>query len=129
MADWRTENVKWGPQTEGTRQLWLAAERDFILNDHPANCPLCNGANDPDVILEHHERRRQELVVLAREAEVRAKAAHDKYFAGGYFLLVNGVPTRCSAVTATFKNKRSLYRGTDRGQKESFLPPVMVAAE
>lgn len=118
VTSWRDGVVKWGPRTEKTRALWLAAEREFILNSHPANCPLCNGANDPDVILENHDKRWQELTVLAREAEVRAKAAHDKYHAGGYFLLVGGVPFRCAAVAATFKNKRCLYRGTDKSQKE-----------
>lgn len=120
MADWRIEIVKLGPRTEKTRALWLQAERDFFLNGHPADCPLCRGANDPDVILENHEKKRLELAAMWRAEEARAKAAHDKYHAGGYFLLVNGVPTRCSAVTASFKNKRCLYRGTDTRQKERF---------
>lgn len=118
MADWRTEIVKGGPRTEKTRALWIAAEREWILNDHPASCPLCNGANDPDVILHNHQKRWDELAQMSVEAEAKAVAVRKKYYAGGYHLLVNGVPVRCSAVTATFKNKRSLYRGTGT-QKET----------
>lgn len=115
---WQDGIVKWGPRTEKTRALWVAAEREFILSSHPANCPLCNGANDPDVILENHQKRWAELSTLAREAEEKSEAVRKKYYAGGYFLLVGGIPMRCAAVAASFKNKRSLYRGTGR-QKET----------
>ncbi len=125
MASWQDSIVKWGPRTDKTRALWLAAEREFILDGHPADCPMCKGANDPDVILENHLNRWAELSRLSREADAKAEEARTKHYSGGYHLLVNGIPIRCAAVTATFRNKRSLYRGTGK-QTESLQ---LVAAE
>lgn len=112
--NWRTEIVTGGPRTEKTRALWIQAENDFLLNGHPADCPMCKGANDPDVILANHLARWEELSRLTVEAEQRAEEARKRYYRAGYHLLVNGVPVRCAEVAATFKNKRALHRGTGR---------------
>ena len=118
MLNWQTDEAKGGPRTQKTRALWTGAERDFLLNNHPADCAMCKGANDPDVILENHMNRWAELARLSAEADAKAEEVRKKFYAGGYHLLVNGVPVRCSAVAATFKNKRALYRGTGT-QKET----------
>ena len=114
MAGWYDGVVAGGPRTEKTRALWLGAERDWLVNDHPADCALCKGANDPDVILENHKKRWDELARLSAEADEKAEAVRKKFYTGGYHLLVNGVPVRCAAVVTSFKNKRSLYRGTGK---------------
>lgn len=128
--NWRTEIVKGGPRTEKTRELWIQAENDFLLNGHPPDCPMCKGANDPDVILANHLARWEELSRLSAEADARAEAVRKKYYAGGYHLIVGGVPVRCAAVAATFKNKRCLYRGTGKqNQSLALAPAKMEAAE
>lgn len=118
-----------GPRTAKTAALWEAAERERLLDGHPADCQVCSGASDPETIVALHRQYWAALSERAREDAARRKQITDAWYAGAHRMVIDGVPLRCAAHVAKWKasNRAALCKGSDRWGLQLERPPTKGA--
>lgn len=107
--------VKGGPRTQATFDLWEARKREFLIRDHPSDCAICLGANDPEGIVARHETHWAQLAEAYQEREAANKQAQADYYAGGFRMIAGGAPIRTALWVSKWElsNRQALGKGYD----------------